>query len=154
MSDGPTALTCAALDAERWPDLERLIGTRGGCGGCWCMWWRLPRSVFERGKGEDNREALRALVEAGEPVGVLGYHAGEPVAWCAVAPRTDYPGLGRSRVLRAVDEEPVWSVTAGCLRLDRTGVGIRRGRLRGGGAALADAADHAVRRGALPRNRR
>jgi hypothetical protein len=30
------------LTPERWHDLEQLFGTRGACGGCWCMWWRVP----------------------------------------------------------------------------------------------------------------
>src|SRR5207253_1288830 len=35
---------------ERWPDLRRLFGANGACGGCWCMWWKLPRRDFVRGK--------------------------------------------------------------------------------------------------------
>ena len=48
---------------------------------------------------------------------MLGYVDGAPVAWCAVAPRGDYPGLARSRILKPVDETPVWSVS--CLFVDR-----------------------------------
>jgi hypothetical protein len=73
----------APLTAERWGDLERLFGERGACGGCWCMWWRLRRSEYDRQKGEGNRRSLRALVEVGEPVGILAYLAGDPVGWCA-----------------------------------------------------------------------
>ena len=47
------------LTPERWPDLERLFGVRGACGGCWCMWWRLPRATYNEQKGEGNREAFR-----------------------------------------------------------------------------------------------
>jgi GNAT superfamily N-acetyltransferase len=32
------------------------------------------------------------------------------VGWCALAPREQYPVLDRSRVLRRVDQRPVWSV--------------------------------------------
>jgi len=67
-------------------------------------------------------EALRALVEAGEAPGLLGYLGGRPVGWCAVAPRPSYPALARSRVLAPVDSEPVWSVS--CLFVDR-GTGER-----------------------------
>jgi GNAT superfamily N-acetyltransferase len=33
------------------------------------------------------------------------------VAWCAVAPREVYVQLARSRVLKPIDAEPVWSVS-------------------------------------------
>jgi hypothetical protein len=46
------------LTAERWPDLEKLFGERGACGGCWCMAWRLPRAEWEAGRGEPHKRAL------------------------------------------------------------------------------------------------
>jgi GNAT superfamily N-acetyltransferase len=95
---------------ERWPDLERLFGPRGACGGCWCMWWRLPRAAFEQGKGEQHRDAFRALVESGEVPGLLAYERGAPIGWCALAPRADYPRLDSSRLLKPIDDLPVWSV--------------------------------------------
>jgi GNAT superfamily N-acetyltransferase len=42
---------------------------------------------------------------------VLAYAGREPVGWCAVAPRSEYAGLARSRVLQPLDDKPVWSVT-------------------------------------------
>jgi GNAT superfamily N-acetyltransferase len=99
------------LTPERWDDLEQLFGAKGACGGCWCMWWRIPRSLFNRQKGETNRQSLRALVEEGRVPGILAYHEGVPVAWCAVEPREAYPVLNKSRTLKPVDDEPVWSVT-------------------------------------------
>lgn len=96
---------------ERWNDLESLFGARGACGGCWCMTWRLPRAVFNAGKGEENRKALRKLVKKGPAPGVLAYDMGKAVGWCAVAPRADYPALMRSRVLQPVDDQQVWSIS-------------------------------------------
>jgi GNAT superfamily N-acetyltransferase len=104
-------LTFGAATADRWEDVERLFGVRGACGGCWCMYWRLPRPLYEQEKGEGNRSAFRGLIEAGEEPGVLAYHNGEPIGWCAVGPRESYPVLGRSRVLKPLDEEVVWSIT-------------------------------------------
>ena len=75
------------------------------------MWWRLERAEWNRGKGEDNRKAFRKLVRSGAEAGVLAYADGEPVGWCAVAPRQQYPKLNHSRILRPVDDQPVWSVT-------------------------------------------
>jgi GNAT superfamily N-acetyltransferase len=32
------------------------------------------------------------------------------VAWCSVASREEFPSLERSRILKKVDENPVWSI--------------------------------------------
>jgi GNAT superfamily N-acetyltransferase len=99
------------LTPDRWADFETLFGERGACGGCWCTFWRRPRSEFNANKGDGNRRFLLGIVTAGPPPGLLGYLVDEPVAWCAVAPRADYPSLARSRILQPVDDTPVWSVS-------------------------------------------
>ena len=99
------------LTRSRWQDLEALFWPDGACGGCWCMYWRLPRPKFARQKGASNRRALRRIVEAGTVPGILAYIEGKAVGWCAVEPRAAYPGLARSRVLAPLDDKPVWSVT-------------------------------------------
>jgi GNAT superfamily N-acetyltransferase len=118
------ALAFHPLTSERWKDLETLFGARGACGGCWCMWWRLRRSEFQRQKGQANKESMRSLVAAGEVPGILAYAGQEPVGWCAVAPRESYPVLERSRVLRRVDDRPVWSVTCLFVRKEHRHKGI------------------------------
>jgi GNAT superfamily N-acetyltransferase len=91
------------------------------------MVWRLRRAEFEKGKGDANRQVLHDLVAAGAEPGVLAYAGGEPIGWCAVAPRADYSALERSRVLAPVDDSPVWSIT--CLYIARAyrrrGVSVR-----------------------------
>lgn len=104
-------LTFHPATAARWKDLETLFGERGACGGCWCMYWRLKRSEFEERKGAGNRGLLRRLVRSGKSPGILAYSGDQPIGWCAVAPRDEYPVLDRSRVLARLDSEPVWSVT-------------------------------------------
>ena len=98
------------LTTNRWPDMETLFGERGACGGCWCMWWRLKRSEFNLQKGEVNRQALKAIVDSNEVPGLLAYSDGKPVAWCSVAPREHFPVLDRSRILKRIDNTPVWSI--------------------------------------------
>lgn len=99
------------LTKARWNDFEELFGSRGACGGCWCMSWRLPRQQFNAQKGEGNRAAMKTLVESGVIPGLLGYLDGRPVGWCSLAPREQFPALARSRVLQPVDEQPCWSVS-------------------------------------------
>jgi len=95
---------------ERWSDLEKLFGKHGAYGGCWCMWWRLPRAQFREQVGQKNKEALKAIVDSGEPPGLLAYAEGAPIAWCSVATREAFPALERSRILKRVDDQPVWSL--------------------------------------------
>jgi len=120
-------LTFHPVTRERWPDLEQLFGERGACGGCWCMVWRLPRPEWEHGKKRNNRIALKTIVEDDRQPGVLAYAGEEPIGWCAVAPRAEYVGLQRSRVLAPVDNQPVWSIS--CLFVAkpfrRQGVSVR-----------------------------
>lgn len=105
------------------------------------MWWRIKRSEFEKGQGEGNRLAMQAIVASGEVPGLLAYRAGEPVAWCSVAPREAFPVLDRSPVLKRVDDLPVWSVV--CFFF------ARRYRAKGLSSVLLKAAvDYAVSQGA------
>lgn len=99
------------LTASRWTDFAKLFGKNGACGGCWCMWWRLPHAQWKAQKGARNRRAMQNLLRSGRPPGVLAYVDGQVAGWCAVAPRADYPRLAGSRVLQPVDDQPVWSVT-------------------------------------------
>ncbi len=133
--------TVHPVTAGRWDDLAALFGRRGACGGCWCMWWRLPRKEFERRKGAGNRRAMRRIVASGEIPGLVAYHEGAPVGWVSVAPRERYPVLERSRVLARVDDLPVWSIV--CFFV------ARPWRRRGLTGALIEAAvRHAERCGA------
>jgi GNAT superfamily N-acetyltransferase len=100
-----------SLDSTKWDDFEFLFGERGACGGCWCMSWRLKKSEFELGKGESNKYAMKDLVYRGKPVGVLAYVYDRPIGWCAVAPREVYKRLESSRILKRIDDNPVWSIT-------------------------------------------
>jgi GNAT superfamily N-acetyltransferase len=110
-TQAPFRLHFQPLTPSRWHDLEMLFGERGACGGCWCMWWRLKQAEFKIGKGERNKKTFKKTVAAGQVPGIIAYSGRDPVGWCALAPRVDYPRLANSRVLAPVDEKPVWSVT-------------------------------------------
>jgi GNAT superfamily N-acetyltransferase len=99
-----------ALTPKRWADLEELFGKHGATGGCWCMWWRLTNKKFDAQKGERNRRAMKAIVDSGRVPGILAYYEGRAVGWCSVAPREEFPRLERSRLLKPVDNQRVWSV--------------------------------------------
>jgi GNAT superfamily N-acetyltransferase len=99
------------LTSSLFADFERLFGPRGACGGCWCMFWKLRGKAFEENTGEPARQMQKSIVDSGIVPGLLAYLDGEPIGWVAVEPRSAYPKLAHSRVLKPVDDADVWSVT-------------------------------------------
>jgi GNAT superfamily N-acetyltransferase len=105
------AFTFQPLTAATWDDFVELFGDKGACGGCWCMTWRLKAADFEKGKGDGNKKLIQQLVKKNKPIGVLAYSDNKVAGWCAVAPRNEYIRLENSRVLKPVDNQPVWSIS-------------------------------------------
>lgn len=131
------------VTAERWADMMALFERRGPRGGqpvtsaCWCMFWRLPTGEFDRGwgkgesRGRGNKVAMEEIVASGRVPGLIAYLGGEPVGWISIAPREEFARLERTRTLRSVDDQPVWSVV--CFYIDRRygGRGIAAALLEG-----------------------
>lgn len=53
---------------------------------------------------------MKTRVYQGEVPGLLAYTEGKPIAWCSVASREHFPALNRSRILKQIDDTPVWSI--------------------------------------------
>ena len=136
-------LRIVPADEASWPDLQAVLGTGGATARCWCQRYRmLPKETWAS-EGPDEL-AARLRDQAGcdgsgatTTTGLVAYLDGEPVGWCAVAPRADHPRLVRDfRVPwqgRSEDktDPSVWAVTCFVTR-----AGYRR---RGIGRALARA---------------
>src|SRR6266496_789133 len=105
-------LTIRLLTPDDWPILTRLFGSNGACGGCWCMWPRVPKGgkAWEGAKGPKNREAFRRLVKAGKVSGILAFAGDEPVGWCSFGPRGTFPRLERVRAIQREWSEDTWSI--------------------------------------------
>ncbi|MFZ5911361.1 MAG: GNAT family N-acetyltransferase [Chloroflexota bacterium] len=110
MTDLPP-LSLRPLTPDLWADFERLFGTNGACGGCWCMFWKLRGKAFTGNTGEPARQMQKNIVDSGTVPGLLAFIDDEPVGWVAVEPRLAYLRLAHSKVLGPVDESDVWSVT-------------------------------------------
>jgi GNAT superfamily N-acetyltransferase len=147
------AISVVPANEASWEDLQTVFGTRGAASRCQCQRYKLrPRESFASFPAEERADRLRqqtdcGLRAAGRTSGLLAYLGGEPVGWCAVEPRTAYPGLLRNNRVpwagRAEDktDDSIWAVT--CF-FTRTGF-----RKRGVSRALARAAvDFARERGA------
>src|SRR5436309_3200332 len=129
-------LTVVPLTPDRWSDLEAIFNAKGcsvaRC--CWCMAYRLSGSREPLPSGmtrtQANRAALKALVDAGKPPGLIGYRGSVPVGWVSIGPREDYARLKRSPVMKAVDERPVWSVLCFVVPAKYRGQGVAQALLK------------------------
>ena len=102
---------------ENWKDLEKLFGEKGACAGCWCMYWRLRRKEYDSLRGAGTKRKMKGLVKKGIIPGIIAYERDTAVGWCSIAKREDFPVLENSRVLKRIDEKPVWSVV--CFFIDK-----------------------------------
>ena len=146
------ALSIVPANEASWDDLQAIFGTRGTAPICQCQRFKLqPKEAFSNFPAKERARRLREQTNSGHPeantTGLVAYLDGEPVGWCAVEPRTAYPGLLRVYRVpwegRSEDksDDRVWAVT--CLF---TRAGFRR---RGVSYALTRAAvEFARERGA------
>ena len=124
---------------ENWTDFAGLFESRGGPKSCWCMLWRSTATGTKQRDGASRRVAMRSKVEAGVPIGILGYRDGTPIAWCSIAPRDTYRHLGGLDDLET--PERVWALACFFVKREYRGRGISK-------KLLLAAVDHAARNGA------
>lgn len=129
-------MVCRPLTTDRFGDMETVFGDRGVARRCFCMHWRRPDGGF--GDDRDNKDRFAELTETGPPPGLLGYIAHEPVGWVQVGPRSDFPTLARSPLLKPVDDIEPWSINCFVVRAGERRRGIGKGLLV---AAIAFALD-------------
>ena len=117
-NDFSKRLTFEPLSRNNWDKFLQLFGSRGACSNCWCMSFRLKKQEFLEGKLNDgNKNAMKNLVWQKKPAGILGFYNGQAIAWCAFAPREEYVKIENSRVLKRIDNIPVWSIP--CFFIDK-----------------------------------
>ena len=146
----PEQLTIVPANQAAWEDLQAVFGS-GDPGRCWCQRFRmLPKESWASEGPEELAARLRDQTSCGDrktraTSGLVAYLDGEPVGWCAVAPRADHPRLLRDYRVpwlgRSEDkaDPSVWAVTCFVTR-----AGYRR---RGISRALASAAVEYAREG-------
>jgi len=111
-------LTFEPLTTKNWKQFVQLFGKNGACGNCWCMYYRLNKADYQEGKTDDgNKNAIEEIVRNNQPTGILGFYDGQPIAWCAFAPREDFIKLEKSRVHKRIDDQQVWSIP--CFFIDK-----------------------------------
>jgi len=119
------------LTSVNWRQFEILMGEKGGCGNCWCMYFRLPYKDFQENKPDGNKKMIKQLVNKRMPQGLIAFLNNEPVGWIALAPREDYMKLENSRVFKRIDEKPVWSITCFFVRKEFRHMGLSQQLIKG-----------------------
>ena len=120
-----------SLSSENWKQFETLMGEKGGCGNCWCMYFRLPYKIFQENKPYGNKKMMKQLVNKGQPQGLIASMNKEPVGWIALAPREDYMKIENSRAFKRIDDKPVWSITCFFVRKDFRHMGLSQQLIKG-----------------------
>jgi len=118
------------LTPDRWPALEELLDHGGPAARCWCMAYRIGPG-YRRRPADENRAALRDIVEQGPPPGLLAFRDDLAVGWCQVTPRDDVPALDAAWRLRRVDDVPVWAISCFYVRKGHRRDGVMGALVRG-----------------------
>jgi GNAT superfamily N-acetyltransferase len=114
-------LTFKPVTRGRSNDFESLFEAKGGPKYCWCMAWRPIPGKRQDSTPADRKKLMLDNIARGTPVGLLGYDAGEAVAWVSIAPRDTYLPLGGPD---AEDGQTIWSLACMFIRRDHRGEGL------------------------------
>jgi GNAT superfamily N-acetyltransferase len=121
---------------DRFDDFADVINRSRRANHCWCLSHRLTTAEIDQLGGGSREQAMRRLCEGEHPPGVLAYRDGEPVGWCNIGPRTEITRLTRSKLIRPIDDLPVWSIVCVIVRAGHRGQGVT-GQLIEGAVAYA-----------------
>lgn len=124
---------------DRFEDFADVVNRSRRVNHCWCLSHRLQAAEIERLGGGNRELAMRRLCEREHPPGVVTYLDGEPLGWCNIGPRSEITRLARSRLIRPVDDVPVWSIVCVIVRPGHRRQGVTAPLLEG---AVAYAVSH------------
>ncbi len=116
---------------DRFEDFADVINPNRRATHCWCLSHRLRVRDIEDLGGGDREAAMRALCERPNPPGVVAYRDGVPVGWCNIGPRAEIPRLDTSKLIRPVDDVPVWSIVCVVVRGGQRKQGVTQPLIEG-----------------------
>ena len=130
------AITIVPANEASREDLHAIFGVRGYPAYCQCQRFKIGPSGWTEPTTAERMQRLEQETHCGYPSasrtsGLVAYLDGEPVGWCAVEPRSNYPRLPPQRVQlakRGEDpaDESVWAVTCFVTRAGYRRRGITR----------------------------
>jgi GNAT superfamily N-acetyltransferase len=127
---------------DRFDDVRVVLRPKSNSAqACWCLTYRLSNEENSALRGEARPLRLQSLCREGHAPGVIAYVDAVPAGWCAISPRTAYERLNRSRTIRRLDDQPVWSIVCLVVRSGFRRMGVARALIQG-------AVDYAISQGA------
>ncbi len=106
------------------------------------MYQRYSNKKFNATSSGDRKIALEVLTKQGvHPPGLLAYHNSRPVGWLAFSPRESFDRLVKSRVIKPMDDQAVWSIVCFFIHKDFRGKGIGKQLIQG---AIGYAKNHGI----------
>jgi GNAT superfamily N-acetyltransferase len=128
------SLAIVPANEASWDELTAIFGTTDYACHCLCQRFKVLGWIWRDSTLEQRTEMLQEQTGCGEPgapttSGLVAYVDGEPAAWVAVEPRTEYPKLRTSRVAwkgrgENKDDDGVWAVTCLVVRKSYRGRGL------------------------------
>ena len=125
------------VDDACFADVQTVFGERGQAHRCQCQGFRQSWHALHTDNVDGRRELLRDQVAEG--LGLLADLDDEPVGWCSLGPRSDYPYLRRPVWAGRTEDKQdptVWAVTCFVTRIGFRHQGVSRALA----AATVDAA--------------
>jgi len=126
---------------DRFEDFADVINPNRRDTHCWCLAHRAGQATVDELGGGSREQTMRRLCERDNPPGVITYRDGVPVGWASISPRAEIPRLAGSKLIRPLDDVPVWSVICVVVRSGHRRQGVATAMLQG-------AVDYAAGRGA------
>lgn len=147
-------LAVSVLPANKapWKDIELVLGN-ARCHGalCYCQRFKIAESAWRSITDAERAKRLRQQTNCGRPEsdktsGLLAYVGKEPVGWCSIEPRPNYPYVTEARMAskkRGEDrsDKNIWAVACFLTRPPFRHMGVTR-------ALAVGAVDFARSRGA------
>jgi GNAT superfamily N-acetyltransferase len=151
------------LAPSRVADVRTVLASTFGSQ-CWDLFFRFTdeqkRAAGIAGKMTPEHEARRKEILAKlarrkrGSAGLVAYADGEAVGFISLGPRSDYPGVERSRSTSAVDDVPVWVIPCITVRKGHRGRGVAIPMIRATAAYAAKKGIAAVEGYARPDGKR
>jgi GNAT superfamily N-acetyltransferase len=109
MADHDVRILPASVD--RFDDIARLVGSDDpSVPACWCLSYRLSSSEFNRLRGSERPDRLRALCDRTPAPGLVAYLEDTAVGWCSFGPRPAMERLMRSQTIPRLDPPDTWCI--------------------------------------------
>jgi GNAT superfamily N-acetyltransferase len=126
------AISVRPVSETLFDDVQTVFGARGQAARCQCQGYRLGWYAQHSDDVQGRRELLRDQVLEGH--GLVAYLDDEPVGWCSLAPRSDYPYLRQTTWKGRTedkDDASIWAVTCFVTRAGYRRHGVSRALVGG-----------------------